>query len=242
MSVDIWKSPSTQYRREKASLRATCIKNAKFKINPLRRDCHYVGYFYYSENLHWAAKNLRLHAAPGSWVGHSWSIQYINTVKGRGDSAHPCRRSTPMVNNCDLNLLTWTQTSKRKCNILIPTNRHPLTPFSRGTRSCALSKSITRVGAFPILPRFLENFLEREKLVCSATAGTKTAMGIFQICFNYFVASLCIALGAFQGILMQGDTLVGSAFLPFPFLWMGMITPVSQSFVTSKNIRPFYAQ
>jgi len=37
----------------------TCIKNVKFKIK-IRIGCQYVGYFYYSENLNWAAQNLRL--------------------------------------------------------------------------------------------------------------------------------------------------------------------------------------
>ena len=47
-------------RRAKVALRTTCIKNVKFKIIKIRTDWQYVGYFYYSENLHWAAQNLRL--------------------------------------------------------------------------------------------------------------------------------------------------------------------------------------
>jgi len=42
------------------ALRTTCIKNVKFKIIKIRTGCQYVGYFYYSENLNWAAQNLRL--------------------------------------------------------------------------------------------------------------------------------------------------------------------------------------
>jgi len=34
------------------------------------------------------------------------------------------------------------------------------------------------VDVFGILPRFFENFLESENLVCSTTEGTKTALGI----------------------------------------------------------------
>ena len=60
MSVDIRKYPSTQYRCDKVALRATWIKNVRFKIIRIRTGCHYVGYFYYSENLNWAAPNLQL--------------------------------------------------------------------------------------------------------------------------------------------------------------------------------------
>jgi len=42
------------------SLKTTCIKNVKFKIIKTRTGCQYVGYFYHSENLNWAAQNLRL--------------------------------------------------------------------------------------------------------------------------------------------------------------------------------------
>jgi len=38
----------------------TCIKNVEFKVIKIRKGCRYVGYFYYSENLNWAAQNLRL--------------------------------------------------------------------------------------------------------------------------------------------------------------------------------------
>jgi len=42
-------------RRDKVFLRTTCIKNVKFKIIEIRTGCQYVGYFYYSQNLNWAA-------------------------------------------------------------------------------------------------------------------------------------------------------------------------------------------
>jgi len=38
----------------------TCIKNIKFKIIKIRTGCQYVGYLHNSENLNWAAPNLRL--------------------------------------------------------------------------------------------------------------------------------------------------------------------------------------
>jgi len=47
-------------RRDKVPLRTTCIKNVKFKIIKTTTGCQYVGYFYYSENLNWAAQNPRL--------------------------------------------------------------------------------------------------------------------------------------------------------------------------------------
>ena len=47
-------------RRDKVTLRTTCIKNVKIKIIKIRTGFQYVGYFYYSENLNWGAQNLRL--------------------------------------------------------------------------------------------------------------------------------------------------------------------------------------
>jgi len=42
---------------------------------------------------------------------------------------------------------------------------------------------------FGILLRFLKNWLESGNLACSATAGTKTALGIIQLWLNYLAAS-----------------------------------------------------
>jgi len=39
VSEDIWKSYSTQYRREKVALRTICIKNFKFKMIKIRAGC-----------------------------------------------------------------------------------------------------------------------------------------------------------------------------------------------------------
>jgi len=47
-------------RRDKVALRTTCIKNDKFKIITIRTGCEYVGYFYYSKNLNWAACGPRV--------------------------------------------------------------------------------------------------------------------------------------------------------------------------------------
>jgi len=43
------------------ALKTTCIKNVKFKIiTKIKTGCQYVGYLRHSENLNWAAQNLRL--------------------------------------------------------------------------------------------------------------------------------------------------------------------------------------
>ena len=44
MSVDTWKSPSTQHKRNEVAMRTICIKNVKFKIFKLRTGCQYIGY------------------------------------------------------------------------------------------------------------------------------------------------------------------------------------------------------
>jgi len=56
-------------RGDKAAMRTTCNKNIKFKIIKKRTSYQYVGYFYYSENLNWAAQNLRLgRMRPAGWT------------------------------------------------------------------------------------------------------------------------------------------------------------------------------
>ena len=47
-------------RRDNVALRAACIINVKFKNIKIRTGCLDIGYVYYSENLNWAAQNLRL--------------------------------------------------------------------------------------------------------------------------------------------------------------------------------------
>jgi len=58
------------------ALRTTGIKNVKFKIIKIRTNCRYVGYFYYSENLNWAAQNPRL----GRMQAHGLDIAELNKV------------------------------------------------------------------------------------------------------------------------------------------------------------------
>jgi len=47
-------------RRDKVVLNTTRNKNVKFKIINVRTGCQYIGDFYYSDKLNWAAQNLRL--------------------------------------------------------------------------------------------------------------------------------------------------------------------------------------
>jgi len=124
-------------------------------------------------------------------------------MKRSGDSKHPCQSPTPTVNGRDLTLPTRTQTSEQEYSDLTASNRRPSTLYSRkspqsfwrGTQSHAFSKSTKRVDVFGILPRFLKNLLESENLGCSAMAGTKTALGIIQLWFNYFATSFFKTLG-----------------------------------------------
>jgi len=51
------------------------------------------------------------------------------------------------------------------------------------------------VDVFDILPRFLNNLLGSKNLFLSAKTRTKTAPGIIQLWFNYFVASFFKTLG-----------------------------------------------
>jgi len=56
-------------RRDKVVLRTTCTKNVKLKIIKTRTGCQYVGYFYYSKNLNWAAQNPWLgRMRPARWT------------------------------------------------------------------------------------------------------------------------------------------------------------------------------
>jgi len=59
-----FESYSKGNRRDEVALRTACNKNIKFRIIKIRTSCH-GGYFYYSENLNWAACCPR--------VGHSWT-------------------------------------------------------------------------------------------------------------------------------------------------------------------------
>jgi len=55
----------------------------------------------------------------------------------------------------------------------------------------------TCVDVFETLPRFLENLLESENLICVDAARTKHVQGIIKLWFNYFNASFFHALGIY---------------------------------------------
>jgi len=121
-----------------------------------------------------------------------------------GDSTHACRSPTPTVNGRDLTLSTRTQTSEQEYSDLAVSNRRFSTAcsrntpqgFSQGTLSYAFFLEVDKAceDVFSILPRFLKIFLEWN-VVCIASAGTKTALGIIQVWFNYFQPSFFKALG-----------------------------------------------
>jgi len=63
--------------------------------------------------------------------------------------------------------------------------RNPVVCFLEVDKKC--------VDVFDILPRFVENLLQSENLVCNATAMTKSTLDIVQILFKLF-----------RGIYFQG--------------------------------------
>ena len=58
--MDIWKSLSILYRHDNVALKITCIKMSKLRFSKSVQVVSIVGYLHYSENLNWAAQNLRL--------------------------------------------------------------------------------------------------------------------------------------------------------------------------------------
>ena len=58
--LEVCEPNSSGNRRDKVALRTTCIKNVNFKIIKTRTGCQYVGHFYYSGSLNWAAQNFPL--------------------------------------------------------------------------------------------------------------------------------------------------------------------------------------
>jgi len=74
--------------------------------------------------------------------------------------------------------------------------RNPVICFLEVDKAC--------VDVFGILPRFLKNLLQNENLVCYAAAGTKSALSIIQVWFNYFAASFSRHLiGNLNGIYLK---------------------------------------
>ena len=155
--------------------------------------------------------------------GYSDYAIYIN-LKRSGESTNPCRSPTPRANGV----------------VLLQRHRHKFLSRNKMTSQPATG---SRQHLIPIaLPkvfyekhgrlvsrgrqnmckclwhRFLQNLLQSENLVFSATAGTKTALGIIQLSFNYFVASFFKALGIhFSRETKEGDAMVASVFSPVSF-------------------------
>ena len=87
------------------------------------------------------------------------------------------------------------------------------------------------IDIFDIGPRFLENLLESEKLVCCAIARTKTTLGILQLRFNYLVTSFFKALVKhFCTEVKERDVPVISPFSPVYLLTYRRTSPVYQYF------------
>jgi len=126
-------------------------------------------------------------------------------MKTNRDSTYPCLSPTPTVNSCDLSPPTQTQTSEQESSDLTASNgrshaggrthatlhkafhKEPGRMLSRGRQSMwrRLQHS----------PKIYQNFAAEWNVACSATARTKTALGITQLWFNYFAASFSMVLG-----------------------------------------------
>jgi len=65
----------------------------------------------------------------------------------------------------------------------------PASPLCPRLVVCCLEVDKAYVDFFGILKGILKILLESKNLVCNATEGTKTALGIIQVWFNYFAAS-----------------------------------------------------
>ena len=82
------------------------------------------------------------------------SIQFMLTMKRRGDKIHPCQSPTPKWNGFDCLPFTRTQTSGRRyCRMhnnepLTPNSRKPFQSLSRGTQSYAVSRSTKHAKTF----------------------------------------------------------------------------------------------
>ena len=144
------------------------------------------------------------------FAGRMWSANrswrtLIKTMKRSGDNIHHFRSPTPMLNSCDLNTSTRTQSSEQEYSYLTVRKRHSWTPYSRNTPEnpmlftrnpaiCFPKVDKSYIDVFGMLPRFLENLLESGNLLCSATAATKTALGTTQNWFNCFHGILAYTL------------------------------------------------
>jgi len=115
------------------------------------------------------------------------------------NSTRHCQSSTPTVNGCDLTPLTRTQTSEQEYNDLTVSNRRLLTSYTRRKFPKALLEEPYRMifrgrqnkrRHLWHITKTLDNLLVCENVVCSATARTKTVLGILQLLFNYLMTYL----------------------------------------------------
>ena len=119
-------------------------------------------------------------------------------MKRSGDSIHHFWSPTPTLNDCELTLLTGTQSSEQEYSYLTASNRHPSTPysqnitlsFSSGTRPYTFPRSTTHVLCISLwqVPRLSWKICWRVEIYFfySATTATKTTLGIIQLWFSYF--------------------------------------------------------
>ena len=181
-------------RRDKVALRTICDKNIKFKIVKIRTNCH-VGYFYYSENLNWAEQNLRqgrglgiagLFNARRLWKGvvtaHTLvGVQHQRCTVAIQVSGHGHKLLSS-------NAVIWPH-NVESFGDPKASHKEPGGMLLRGARQ-SMCRRLSHT-----LPRFHKNMLKSKNLVCSATTGTKTALGIIRFWFSYFAASFFKALG-----------------------------------------------
>jgi len=121
-------------------------------------------------------------------------------MKITGDSTHPYRSpAAATMNGRDLTILTRTQTSNHEYSYLTPGRQHhtPATlhkPFQEepGRMLSRVRQSMCR--RLWHTPKISQKFAGKWNLVNIARAGTKTALGIIQVWFNYFAASFFNAL------------------------------------------------
>ena len=80
----------------------------------------------------------------------------------------------------------------------------------------------TCVCVFGRLPGFIENLLESANLFCNAAGATQTALGVRQLCFNFFALSFFNKFGIHSSWeAEQRDTPVVGAFTPVSLVVYG---------------------
>jgi len=108
----------------------------------------------------------------------------------RGNSTHPCESPTPTVNNCDFtpvvngcdftltrtqsrNAATWRPVISGRQHRTLASGNTPQSLLQGTWVVCSHEVDKKYSALMDILPRFLENFLEKKNLVTVATARTR---------------------------------------------------------------------